>query len=34
MTDITITKQSGPDTIRQVSSCGVVSCVCTRSIPD
>jgi len=34
MTDITITKQSGPDTIRAVNACGVVSCVCTRSIPD
>ena len=34
MTDITIKKITGPNTIRSIDSCGVVSCVTTRSIPN
>lgn len=34
MSDITLTKVSGPDKIRQVSACGVVSCSLTNDIPD
>ena len=35
MSDVTITKVSGPDTVRAVNaSTGAVSCVCVRDIPD